>query len=53
MPKNLSDLPNMSSTTLAATPPRALSNDRILSAHNEEVTFSYRDRKNEDRKKDH
>ena len=29
----------------------ALSNDRILSAHNGEVTFSYRDRKNEDRKK--
>jgi len=29
----------------------ALSNDRILSAHNREVTFSYRDRKNEDRKK--
>jgi hypothetical protein len=29
----------------------ALSNDRILSAHNGEVTFSYRDRKNEDQKK--
>jgi Putative transposase len=29
----------------------ALSNDRILSAHNAEVTFSYRDRKNENRKK--
>jgi len=29
----------------------ALSNDRILSAHNGEVTFSYRDRKNQDRKK--
>src|SRR5262249_55865347 len=29
----------------------ALSNDRILSAHNAEVTFSYRDRKNQDRKK--
>ena len=29
----------------------ALSNDRILSAHNAEVTFSYRDRKNKDRKK--
>jgi len=29
----------------------ALSNDRILSAHNGEITFSYRDRKNEDRKK--
>ena len=29
----------------------ALSNDRILSAHNGEVTFSYRDRKNHDRKK--
>jgi hypothetical protein len=29
----------------------ALSNDRILSAHNGEVTFSYRDRKNENRKK--
>jgi hypothetical protein len=29
----------------------ALSNDRILSAHNGEVTFSYRDRKNKDRKK--
>jgi hypothetical protein len=28
----------------------ALSNDRILSAHNREVTFSYQDRKNEDRK---
>jgi Putative transposase/Transposase zinc-binding domain len=29
----------------------ALSNDRILSVHSGEVTFSYRDRKNEDRKK--
>lgn len=29
----------------------ALSNDRILSAHNGEVTFSYRDRKNKDQKK--
>jgi predicted Zn-ribbon and HTH transcriptional regulator len=29
----------------------ALSNDRILSAHNGKVTFSYRDRKNHDRKK--
>ena len=29
----------------------ALSNDRILSAHNGEVTFSYRDRKNQNRKK--
>ena len=29
----------------------ALSNDRILSARNGEVTFSYRDRKNQDRKK--
>ena len=29
----------------------ALSNDRILSAHGREVTFSYRDRKNHDRKK--
>jgi Putative transposase/Transposase zinc-binding domain len=29
----------------------ALSNDRILSAYNGEVTFSYRDRKNENRKK--
>ena len=29
----------------------ALSNDRILSAHSREVTFSYRDRKNHDRKK--
>jgi hypothetical protein len=29
----------------------ALSNDRIVSAHNGEVTFSYRDRKNHDRKK--
>jgi predicted Zn-ribbon and HTH transcriptional regulator len=29
----------------------ALSNDRILSVHNGEVTFSYRDRKNHDRKK--
>ena len=29
----------------------ALSNDRILSAHSAEVTFSYRDRKNHDRKK--
>jgi predicted Zn-ribbon and HTH transcriptional regulator len=29
----------------------ALSNERILSAHNGEVTFSYRDRKNENRKK--
>jgi Putative transposase len=29
----------------------ALSNDRILSAHNGEVTFSYRDRKNHNRKK--
>ena len=29
----------------------ALSNDRILSAHNGEVTFSYRDRKDRDRKK--
>jgi hypothetical protein len=29
----------------------ALSNDRILSAHNAEVTFSYRDRKDHDRKK--
>ena len=29
----------------------ALSNDRILSAHNGEVIFSYRDRKNENRKK--
>jgi predicted Zn-ribbon and HTH transcriptional regulator len=29
----------------------ALSNERILSAHNGEVTFSYRDRKNQNRKK--
>jgi hypothetical protein len=29
----------------------ALSNDRILSAHNREVTFNYRDRKDQDRKK--
>ena len=29
----------------------ALSNDRILSAHSGKVTFSYRDRKNQDRKK--
>jgi predicted Zn-ribbon and HTH transcriptional regulator len=29
----------------------ALSNDRILSAHNGKVTFSYRDRKDHDRKK--
>jgi Putative transposase len=29
----------------------ALSNDRILSAHSREVTFSYRDRKDQDRKK--
>ena len=29
----------------------ALSNERILSAHNGEVTFSYRDRKNHNRKK--
>jgi hypothetical protein len=29
----------------------ALSNDRILSVHSREVTFSYRDRKNHDRKK--
>jgi hypothetical protein len=29
----------------------ALSDDRILSAHNGKVTFSYRDRKNENRKK--
>jgi Putative transposase len=29
----------------------ALSNDRILSAHSPKVTFSYRDRKNHDRKK--
>lgn len=29
----------------------ALSNDRILSAHSQEVTFSYRDRKIQDRKK--
>jgi hypothetical protein len=29
----------------------ALSNDRLLSAHNENVTFSYRDRKNQDRKR--
>ena len=29
----------------------ALSNERILSAHNGEVTFSYRDRKDQDRKK--
>src|SRR5262245_55259008 len=29
----------------------ALSNDRILSVHKGEVTFSYRDRKNQDRKK--
>jgi len=29
----------------------ALSNDRILSVHNGAVTFSYRDRKNENRKK--
>jgi predicted Zn-ribbon and HTH transcriptional regulator len=29
----------------------ALSNDRILSAHSGKVTFSYRDRKNKDRKK--
>ena len=26
-------------------------NDRILSAHSREVTFSYRDRKNQDRKR--
>ena len=31
----------------------ALSNDRILSAHNGEVTFSYRDRKDHEPKKDH
>jgi len=29
----------------------ALSNERILSAHNGAVTFSYRDRKDQDRKK--
>ncbi len=29
----------------------ALSNERILSAHNGEVTFSYRDRKNQNGKK--
>jgi hypothetical protein len=29
----------------------ALSNDRIVSAHNGEVSFSYRDRENHDRKK--
>ena len=29
----------------------ALSNDRILSAHNGEITFSYRDRKDQNRKK--
>src|SRR5712671_5240611 len=29
----------------------ALSNERILSAHNGKITFSYRDRKNHDRKK--
>jgi hypothetical protein len=29
----------------------ALSNDRIVSAHSREVTFSYRERKNHDRKK--
>ena len=29
----------------------ALSNNRILSAHNAEVTFSYRDRKDQNRKK--
>ena len=29
----------------------ALSNERILSAHNRDVTFSYRDRKNQNRKK--
>src|SRR5213594_216629 len=29
----------------------ALSNDRIVSAHSREVTFSYRDRKNKNRKK--
>ena len=29
----------------------ALSNDRICSLHNREVTFTYRDRKNEDRRK--
>jgi Putative transposase len=29
----------------------ALSNDRILSAHNGDVTFSYRDRKDQNRKK--
>jgi hypothetical protein len=29
----------------------ALSNDRILSAHSRKITFSYRDRKHEDRKK--
>ena len=31
----------------------ALSNDRIVSAYNGEVTFSYRDRKNQKPKKDH
>ena len=29
----------------------ALSNDRILSAHNGDVTFSYRDRKDQNRKR--
>ena len=29
----------------------ALSNDRIISAHNSKVTFNYRDRKDQNRKK--
>src|ERR687891_936753 len=33
------------------TPRVALSNDRILFAHNGEVTFSYRDRKNHNQRK--
>jgi hypothetical protein len=42
----------MSWTTSAATPIAwGFSNDRILSAHNGYVTFSYRDRKDHDRKK--
>ncbi len=48
---SLSYLPNMSSTTSAATPTAWRSPMIGFSDENAAVTFSYRDRKNEDRKK--
>ncbi len=52
MPKNRLALPPMFSIILGRYTHRvAISNNRICSLHNGEVTFAYRDRKNQDRRK--